>query len=495
LSSIQNRTFPDRRHRGSFSSAAIISGQTMAQVTAGEVESSTGGILVSGSRDATIPGISIDSRTLMPGELFFAIRGPNADGHDYVASALARGACGVVVDSRYEPDQVPAGGPIVVRVQDTHQALKDVAAAVRRHWPGSLVGITGSVGKTTTKEFVAHVLESAYGVYHSPGNYNNLFGLPLSLFNLSDDDQIGIFEMGMSARGEIAEMCRIARPDAGVITSVAPVHLEFFDSLEEIAQAKGELSQALEPNGTLVYNADDHLVQAIAERFTGPKISFGLSPKADVRAAEIELAGLKETRFRVSCEEVTRQAMIPLAGTHYVMNALPAVALGRFYRIPMDEIIESLKGLRYAPMRGQIVRFQEGFTLIDDSYNSNPAALRQMTETLGKLRFSKRRILVAGEMLELGKGSPELHYECGTWAAACGIDIIVAVQGHALELARGAADSGVAESRFFHDVGSAREFVERALEPGDIVLVKGSRGVHLEKIVTALRARYQEVAK
>ena len=240
MSSTQNRTFIDRRHRGNFSSAAIISGQTMAQVTAGEVESSTGGILVSGSRDTIIPGISIDSRTLMPGELFFAIRGPNADGHNYVASALARGAVrsrrglhGTSLTKRR-----PAG-PIVVRVQDTHQALKDLAAAVRRHWPGSLVGITGSVGKTTTKEFVAHVLKSAYGVYHSPGNYNNLFGLPLSLFNLSDDDQIGIFEMGMSARGEIAEMCRIARPDVGVITAVAAVHLEFFHSLEEIAQAKG----------------------------------------------------------------------------------------------------------------------------------------------------------------------------------------------------------------------------------------------------------------
>jgi UDP-N-acetylmuramoyl-tripeptide--D-alanyl-D-alanine ligase len=493
--SIENRTFSDRRHRGNFLSAAIISGQTMAQVTAGEVESSTGGILVSGSRDTIIPGISIDSRTLMPGDLFFAIRGPNADGHHYVASALARGACGVVVDSRYELGETLAGAPIVVLVQDTHQALKDLAAAARRHWPGGLVGITGSLGKTTTKEFVAHVLETAYGVYHSPGNYNNLFGLPLSLLNLSDDDQIGIFEMGMSAPGEIAEMCRIARPDVGVITAVAAVHLEFFDSLEEIAQAKGELAQALEPNGTLVYNADDAMVQAIAGRFTGPKISFGLSPQADVRATEIEILGLKETRFTVWCEEVTRRAMIPLAGKHYVMNALPAVALGRFYQIPIDQVIESLKGLRYAPMRGEIVRFKDGFTLIDDSYNSNPSALRQMIETLSKVRLSKRRILVAGEMLELGKGSPELHYECGNWAAACGIDMIVAVQGHALELARGAADQGVAESRFFHDVDSAQAFILRTLEPGDVVLVKGSRGVHLEKMVTTLRARYQEEAK
>ena len=183
-------------------------------------------------------------------------------------------------------------------------------------------------------------------------------------------------------------MCRIALPDVGVITAVAAVHMEFFHSLEEIAQAKGELAQALEPNGTLVYNADDNLVQAIAGRFTGPRISYGLSPAADIRATDVEILGLKETRFRLSCQDVTRPAVIPLTGSHYVMNALPAVALGRLYQIPLDEIIESLKGLRYAPMRGQIVRFEEGFTLIDDSYNSNPAALKQMIETLGKIRYS-----------------------------------------------------------------------------------------------------------
>jgi UDP-N-acetylmuramoyl-tripeptide--D-alanyl-D-alanine ligase len=187
--------------------------------------------------------------------------------------------------------------------------------------------------------------------------------------------------------------------------------------------------------------------------------------------------------------------VIPLTGSHYVMNALPAVALGRLYQIPLDQIIESLRGLRYAPMRGQVVRFKEGFTLIDDSYNSNPAALKQMIDTLGKIRHSKRRILVAGEMLELGKSSPELHYECGNWAAACGIEVVVAVQGQALELARGAADAGVAESRFFHDVDSAQEFVYRTIGAGDILLVKGSRGVHLEKIVKGLKARHAEETK
>jgi UDP-N-acetylmuramoyl-tripeptide--D-alanyl-D-alanine ligase len=342
---------------------------------------------------------------------------------------------------------------------------------------------------------MAQVLQTEFSVYRSPGNYNNLFGLPLAIFGLSPEDHIGLFEMGMSAPGEIAEMCRIALPDAGVITNVAPVHLEYFDSLEAIARAKGELADGLAAGGTLVYNADDPLVCAIADRFAGDKVSFGLSAGADVRAEEIEITGLMETRFRLVCEGTSRRAILPVCGTHYVMDALPAVAMARRYTLDMEQIVESLRHLRQGHMRGQVLHFREGFTVIDDSYNSNPRALMQMIETISRIPRYSRRILVAGEMLELGEESPALHRQCGAYAAACGIDIVVGVQGAAREIARAASGAGSPDTQahFFTEVNPAIDFLYHKVQPGDLVLIKGSRGVRLENIIQSLRTTYSEM--
>jgi UDP-N-acetylmuramoyl-tripeptide--D-alanyl-D-alanine ligase len=465
----------------------------MANMSVEDVATAIRATLESGSPGHKVTGISIDSRTLKPGDLFFAIRG-KTDGHRFVSAALSNGACGAVVDSSFMPKEGLLRDRILLRVENTHRALKDLGAEVRQRWRGSLVGITGSIGKTTTKEFAAHVLQTEYSVYRSPGNYNNLFGLPLSLYGLKDDDHIGVFEMGMSARGEIAEMCRIARPDVGVITNIAHVHMEFFKSIEEIALAKEELAQALGHSGTLIYNVDDPLLQRIAGRFLGQKISFGVSESAVVRAEEIETVGLEETRFRVSCLGVARKASIPLAGMHYVMNVLPAIALGHHYRIPLEQSVESLKDLRPAPMRGQILRFKEGFSVIDDTYNSSPRALVQAIENLRQLPSGKRRILVAGEMLELGANSRSLHYQCGSIAAGSGINVVVAVQGDAQELARGAIAAGIPDFQvhFFVDSERAAQFVVETAHEGDALLIKGSRGVHMERIVRALQTRFAE---
>lgn len=492
---INNPTVHDRKFGGIRPSTAILMDLVMAHMTVAQVETATGGVLVSGSKSASLSGVSIDSRTLRPSELFIAIRGARNDGHDHVPAALQKGASGVVVDFRYEiPEGFPAN-KILLRVENTHEALKDLAAYVRRQWRGSLVGITGSMGKTTAKEFMAQVLQTEFSVYRSPGNHNNLFGLPLAIFGLSPEDHIGIFEMGMSAPDEIAEMCRIALPDVGVITNVAPVHLEFFDSVEAIARAKSELAQGLAAGGTLIYNADDPLVCGIAGSFSGDKISFGLSASADIRAEEVEITGLMETRFRLVCDGAGRRAVIHLCGAHYVMNALPAVALARRYTIDIEQIVESLRHLRQAHMRGQILRFREGFTVIDDSYNSNPWALTQMIDTLIRIPRHQRRILVAGEMLELGKDAESLHRQCGARAAESGIDILVGVQGAAREIARGAAAAGMPDTRvyFFTEVNPASDFVCRNVQPGDLVLIKGSRRVHLEKMVQALRAAHTEM--
>jgi UDP-N-acetylmuramoyl-tripeptide--D-alanyl-D-alanine ligase len=462
----------------------------MANIGAAEVASCTEGILVSGSGQVAVTGVSIDSRTLKQGDLFFAIRGPRNDGHRYLAEVLARGAAGAVVAADYG---VPPGFPpdrVLIQVADTHQALKALAAHLRTRWQGSLVAITGSMGKTTTKEFAAHVLQTSFTVYRSPGNYNNLFGLPLALCGLSSDDQIGIFEMGMSAPGEIAEMCRLAHPAVGLITNVAHVHLQFFSGIEEIARAKAELAEGLGSDGTLICNLDDPLVASIASSFRGRKIGFGVAEAADVRAGDIELVNLHETRFKVSVAGRSRPASVPFAGQHYVMNALAAVALGVHFGIDLDQAIASLRHLRQNPMRGQVLAFQDGFTVIDDSYNSNPRALQLMIETLCGLPCSGRRILVAGEMLELGEEAGRLHYECGISAARCGVDIVVAVRGTAREIVRGALESGMpaGNAYFFTEVDPATDFVTRAAEPGDIILVKGSRGTRLDRMIKALKA-------
>jgi UDP-N-acetylmuramoyl-tripeptide--D-alanyl-D-alanine ligase len=482
MSYINNRTLHDLQN------------EYMIAFTALQVESSAGGILLSGSRPTAIGGISIDTRTLQPGDLFFAIRGPRNDGHDHIAAALAKGACGVVVDTAYGFGSNFPQDRLLLQVEDTHRALKDLAADVRRLWRGTLIAVTGSMGKTTTKEFAAQVLQTEYSVYRSPGNWNNLFGLPLAIFGLSADDHIGIFELGMSATGEIEAMCQIAKPDIGILTNVTPVHLEFFASLEEIARAKGELIGGLPQDGMLIYNGDDALVADLSTGYRGKRVSFGMSEGVSVRAHMIEVVGLHETRFQITCEGVTRKAVLPLAGAHYVMNALPAIALAAHYRIPMEQVIESLRHLKQTQMRGQVIRFLDGFTAIDDSYNSNPRALMGMIEMLAQVPSFARRILVAGEMLELGADADNLHHQCGIRAAQCGIDVVVGIQGAAREIVRGASESGsnAPQTQFFPQVEPAVEFVANLVRPGDLVLVKGSRGVQLERVVQALRARHEE---
>jgi len=288
-------------------------------------------------------------------------------------------------------------------------------------------------------------------------------------------------------------MCRIAAPDTGIITNVAPVHLEFFNSLDEIARAKGELAEALPREGTLIYNADDPRVCAIAARFQGRKISFGFSDDAGVRADQIEIIDLGETRFRLFCNGASHIASLPFSGAHYVMNTLPAIALGSQHCIPAGEMIESLRHLRQASMRGQVLQFKQGFAVIDDSYNSNPQALMRMIEVLSQLPGFERRILVAGEMLELGPGSDSLHFECGAFAVRKDLDMIIGVQGAAQEISRAAVESGMrrSQTRFFPDADAAGDFIRSEIRRGDLVLIKGSRGVRMEKVVQSLLSHFE----
>ena len=358
---------------------------------------------------------SIDSRTVQPGELFFAVKGERMDGHDFVQQALEKEAVAAVV----RKDQL-ARYPVKARllaVDDTLIALQTLAAAVRRLWGKTLVGVTGSTGKTTTKEAIAHVLASRFRVLKSEGNFNNHFGLPLMLLKLEPEHEAAVIEMGMSHRGEIAALAKIAQPEIGVVTNVAPVHLEFFDSVADIARAKYELIESLPAGGTAVLNADDEYVSQFGRDFHGKVVMYGLHATADVRAENIQHRGAEGSVFDV----VVNGCREPV--THNIYNALAAVAVGLQRGLSPSEAAGALATLAPADKRGAVVQLGN-ITIINDCYNSNPTALDAMVNALAAMP-AKRRIVVAGEMLELGPAGEELHRHVGRQMAEKKIDVLV----------------------------------------------------------------------
>lgn len=425
--------------------------------------------------DAAVTGYSIDSRSIQPGELFFAIRGARFDGHDFVRTALDRGAAGVVVDH---------GDGLVAA--DVPRALNQLAAECRRRWGGRLVGVTGSAGKTSTKDMIAHLLSPRFRVHKSEGNLNNQYGLPLSLLKLEKSHQVGVFEMGMSHAGEIAALARIAQPDTGVVTCVAPVHLEFFENVEGIARAKQELIQGLPHGGHAVLNADDPFVSRFATGFEGYKVSFGIDRPADFRATKIADEGVNGVRFCLQWEGECVEVSLPLMGRHNVLNVLAAMATAHTFGIYPREARETLATFQPPKMRGEVQAF-EGARLINDCYNSNPRALRFMLEVLKRTPAEGRRIAVLGEMLELGPSSPMLHYDAGKDAAAAA-DYLIAVRGEARHFVEGALEAGLppASAAFFDTPVAAGAHLVSLIRPGDVVLFKASRGVRLEEAIQRL---------
>jgi len=443
---------------------------------------------------ARLAGVSIDSRTLGPGELFVAIHGPRHDGHSFVGTALAAGAPAAVV-ARTRLGEFPAEvrGKLLA-VGEPQQALHNLALAVRREWGGCLAGVTGSVGKTTTKEILAALLAARFRVLKSEGNLNNEYGLPLTLLRLDPQHEAVVVEMGMSHVGEIRRLAEIAEPDVGVVTSVAPVHLEFFASVEEIAATKRELIEGLRgAQSVAVLNADDERVAAFAGSAPGRVLRYGFAPEAEFRAEALEDRGAEGSGFDFIAPTGRARLKLPLVGRHNVSNALGALAAASVWGVGAAEAAEVFPRLRPASMRGEMLHFADGFAVINDCYNSNPVALAAMVALLAKTPGYRRRILVAGEMLELGPTSAELHREAGRKAAALGaLDWIIAVQGQASALLEGARAAGHPETRvkFFASSEEAGAFVQDLVAPGDLLLVKGSRGVRMERIVEALKSRH-----
>jgi UDP-N-acetylmuramoyl-tripeptide--D-alanyl-D-alanine ligase len=427
-------------------------------------------------RAATASGYSIDSRTLQRGDLFFAVRGERLDGHDYVESALAKGAVAAVVQSG-QAARFQAKSQLML-VDDPLLALQRLGAAVRRLWGKPLIGVTGSAGKTTTKECIAHVLGTRHRVLKSQGNLNNHFGMPLQLLKLEPEHDLAVIEMGMSHAGEITALAKLAQPDCGVVTMVAPVHLEFFNSIADIARAKYELIESVRPGGIAVLNADDEYVSQFGRDFRGEVVTFGLQKAADVRAEQVVSRGPEGSAFEIVADGERVSAVLPLLGEHNIYNALAGVAVGLRYGVSLATGAESLATLSPGDKRGEIVSLN-GVTVINDCYNSNPKALDNMVRSLSQIP-AQRRIVVAGEMLELGSAGEAMHRESGERMAQQGIDFVLGVRGLAAGIVEGARRAG-ARAEFVNTPEEAGEWLRRELKQGDAVLLKASRGVRLER--------------
>ena len=429
-------------------------------------------------------GYSIDSRTVRPRELFFAVRGERLDGHEFVEPALEKGAVAAVV----RKDQL-ARYPVKTRllaVDDTLVALQTLATAVRRLWGKPLIGITGSMGKTTTKDAVAHLLGTRFRVLKSEGNFNNHFGLPLMLLRLEPEHDVAVIEMGMSHAGEIRALARIAQPEIGVVTNVAPVHLEFFDSVAGIARAKYELIESLPASGTAVLNADDEYVSQFGRGFRGKVVTYGVRSPADVRAENVRSLGAEGLQFDVVVGALREPARLALVGAHNIPNVLAAVAVGLERGLQPSEAVQALATLAPGDKRGEVVRLGN-ITVINDCYNCNPKALNAMVDTLASIA-AKRRIVVAGAMLELGPTGEELHRQAGQHITEKGIDVLLGVRGPAQAMVDAAREAGM-RAEFVATPEEAGEWLARETRDGDVVLLKASRGVKLEKALDVWKTR------
>jgi UDP-N-acetylmuramoyl-tripeptide--D-alanyl-D-alanine ligase len=445
-----------------------------------EAANAMGGRVTAGDPGVTIDGAAIDSRAVRGGEIFFAFPGSQVDGHRFVPDALARGAAAAVIQ-----EDVTAPSGALIRVNDTFKALHDLARFIRTRVPEKLVGITGSAGKTTTKELLGAILASRFEVYWTPGNLNNLYGFPLSLLNVPDGTQWMVAEMGMSTPGELRQLSLLGRPDAAVFTVVRPVHLEFFGTVQAIAEAKSEILAGLAPDGFVVANADDPEVTRIAKRHGARVVWYGIQSDADVRARDLAPEpGAIGSRFVLEAGGQSQEVRLPLHGLYNVENCLAAAACAWALGLSLEEIAAAVASVRPASMRGVVHRAAGGYTLVDDSYNSNPDAVGKALESAGTLT-GNRRVAVLGDMRELGPEAPRFHREAGERAARLGFSPVVAVGELSRELAAGARAGG-AEAVWLPDAAAAADWAAGELRQGDVVLVKASRGVGLDKVVKRL---------
>ncbi len=461
----------------------------MVELRTDEIAEKVRGTIVQGLPSLTFREFNIDSRLTRPGELFFAMVA-RRDGHDFVSAAAERGAKGAVISQAIH---VPDDRFALIRVGDTLEALQTLAGRVLAEHPLKVVGITGSIGKTTTKEFTAALLAPHFAVLKSEGNFNNQMGLALTLLRLEKHHQAAVLEMGMSAPGEIKALTRIAPPDVAVITNINPVHLEFLKTMENIAAAKKEILDGMKTGGTAVLNGDDLSIKKIAEGFRRKKISFGFSEGCDIQARSLRSLGYNGIAFDLKYGREERAIEFPFLTESFVLNLLATLGVAFAFSLPLAKVEKTIRELKPFTNRGILLRLGHEILLIDDSYNSNPKALETALRNLSRLP-AKRKVAVLGDMLELGEGSSSFHKEAGRQIALSGWDVLVTVGPLSLYIAEGAKNSGMPLHRIFSFQNSeeAAEHIAGLLRDGDLVLVKGSRGIRTEKIVEKIKNTFGE---
>ena len=459
-------------------------------------------------RQREVGSFAIDSRECKSGDVFFALSQPdyrnngfNGDFDDstkFVTDAFSKGVSACVVRTdRFEEhrSQLDQYRDRLIFVDDAIVAFQQLAHGVYREWNKPVVAITGSAGKTTAKELTAHVLESSgRKVLRNIKNYNNGLGHPLTVLKLAADPSydVAVLEMGMSTpMNEIQRLCRITPPDVAVELNVLPVHVEHLGSIENVAKAKAELVEGMKAGGTAVLNADDPRVANMHWLSKGRTITYGIENEADVRAENIRFESFGETHFTLGFREETAEVKFPLNGKHNILNGLAAVAVGVSFGMTVDAIAESLQTVEPPPQRGEVLHFKDGFTVINDSYNSNPAALMSMVKTLVDGSADRRKIVVAGEMLELGTDESSIHRETGKEIASSGVDMLIGVRSLAAEMVDGARSAGLAVAEFVEDSDAAGKLLVVTVKKGDVILVKGSRGVRTEKVIEKLLEKFE----
>jgi UDP-N-acetylmuramoyl-tripeptide--D-alanyl-D-alanine ligase len=450
-------------------------------------------------------GFALDSRAVKAGEVFVAIPGERVDGHQFVREVFEKGACAAMVVHHKLPFASDLGDYAgrLLFVENTVCAFQRLARRVIDRWHRPVVGVTGSAGKTTTKDLIAHCLGGAGNVLKSSGNLNTGYGLPLVLARMisggtkPSDYDFAVLEMGMSSFGEIARLVSIAPPEVGVVGNVGTAHIEFFGSRERIARAKAEMVDGVKPGGVAVLNADDPLVIGMRERRDDVAIiSFGVESGASVSARAIAVAPSGVSRFVLGTPEGEAEVEMPLIGRHNVYNALAAAAVASYFGASPEQIASRLATSEPSKMRGELISLANGVTVIDDSYNSNPQALLQSVRAMLEVAASRapgRRVVAAGEMLELGDHGPDLHRKCGREIVALGVDVLIGVRGLASELIAGAVEypgNAPRLSSFCETPEEAAEILVAGAVPGDVILVKGSRGVRMEIVVEKLKAAF-----
>lgn len=448
--------------------------------------------MIAGASEGTFYGISTDSRLVKEGNLFIALKGEKYNGHDFIKQAMQRGAAGIIVSDPKVGENLTDKGVAVIKVSDTLIALGDLAHEWRKRFPVTVIGLTGSSGKTTTKEMIAAIVGRKKNVLKTEGNLNNLIGLPQTIFHLTEQHDLAVLEMGTNTRGEIKRLTQIAAPDIGLITNIGQAHLAGFGSVDVVREEKGDLFLNMSPSGTVIVNIDDEAVAFCAERWTGRKVTFSMGPNADVTVKDIKINGIKGMSFNLVIGENTQKVEMKIVGLHHVNNAMAAAAAAFAVGVDIKTIAEGLAEFRPFSGRMEMIKLRNGSFLLDDSYNANPASVREALMTLKDLKVHHNGYVFLGDMLELGTQSEEMHRKIGMLIATIGINALFLQGDFSRVTAAGAMEGGLLPEKIFFlsDEDNGINYLKENLKKGDWILVKGSRGMKMEKIVNQICEKF-----